>query len=65
MNGSFIFVNGLLLPGYFGAISVDIGEKKRKSVDIENCNYRQQIRKNADMIKGVGIRKKSIEAMSI
>ena len=54
----FFFVRGPLLPGYLRAIDVDVREKKRESVDIENFNYRQQIGGKFGLEKACPDRKK-------
>ena len=54
----FLFVSGPLLHGYRGAIDVDVREKKRESVDIENFNYRQQIGEKFGLEKTCQYKKK-------
>ena len=54
----FFFVSGPLLPGYLGAIDIDVREKKRESVDIENFNYRQQIGQKFGLEKACRYKKK-------
>ena len=52
----FFFVTGPLLPGYLGAFDVYIREKK--SVDIGNSNYRQQIAGKFGLKKACQYKKK-------
>ena len=46
------------MPSYFGAIDVNVREKKRESVDIKNFYYRQQIGEKFRLEKACQYKKK-------